>query len=422
MRRIILVALCVGWLAGCAEKEISQLPTEILTAHGAWCWFADPRGVVDAGKTYVGWVNGQGAIQVGAYAHDTGELTTATLHPNLQIDDHANPALLVLPDGRLMVFYAPHSGRPMYIRTSLEPGDISAWGAARELGINTEGRRGYTYPNPMILSEEDDRIYLFWRGGNWLPNFATSADGGASWAEARTLIAGSGARPYIKFATDGKKRIHFAFTDGHPRKEPANSIYYAYYESGAFYRADGVLIKTMAGLPFAPSEADQVYDGADTTGLAWIWDIALDRDDRPVIVHSTHPAETDHRYRYARWTGERWASAEITKAGGWFPQTEAGKVEREPHYSGGIYLDHGDPSVVYLSRPVEGVFEIEQWITSDGGATWKTYPITSGSSRNNVRPFVPRGYAGQGPAVIWMEGEYIHYTRYGTRLAMKVAR
>lgn len=422
MRRVVLVALCVGWLAGCAGKEISQFPTETLTADGAWCWFADPRGVVHGDQTYVGWVDRAGDIQVAAYNHATGQTATATLHAALQVDDHANPALLGLPDGRLMAFYAPHSGRPMYLRTSVNPGDISAWGAARELGVNTAGRHGYTYPNPMILSEEQDRIYLFWRGGDYQPNFSTSPDGGASWTEARTLIAGSGARPYIKFVTDGRRRIHFAFTDGHPRKEPANSIYYAYYDSGAFYRADGTLIKTMAGLPFTPSEADQVYSGADTTGRAWIWDIALDRKGKPVIVHSTHPEEADHRYRYARWTGRSWASTEVARAGGWFPQSLPDQLEREPHYSGGIYLDHGDPSVVYLSRPVNGVFEIEQRITPDGGATWKTYPVTSGSSRNNVRPFVPRGYQGKGPAVIWMAGDYIHYTRYHTRLLMKVAR
>ncbi|UCH64130.1 MAG: BNR-4 repeat-containing protein [Fidelibacterota bacterium] len=406
---------CIPWFV---PREDSH---QIIADSAAWCWFADPRAVVYKGRTYVGWVNDAGDIQVGAYDGHAQEWNITTLHPALQVDDHANPALLVLPAGRLMAFYSPHSGAPMYYRITERPGDISSWTEARELGVNTEGRHGYTYPNPVLLSGEENRIYLFWRGANYKPSFSTSDDGGKTWSAALTLIEGRGARPYVKYVTDGDRRIHFAFTDGHPRKELANSIYYAFYENGAFYQADDTLIRTMADLPFDPAEAHLVYDGLRPEGRAWIWDIALDHEGQPVIVYTALPLETDHRYRYARWTGGRWLDREVVAAGGWFPQTLEGVKERETYYSGGIYLDHQDPSVVYLSRPVRGVFEIEKWTTTDGGAIWTSEAVTAGSLKNNIRPVVPHGDRQNGPDLIWMHGDYTHYTEFQTQLKMKPA-
>ena len=94
-------------------------------------------------------------------------------------------------------------------------------------------------------------------------------------------------------------------------------------------------------------EAELIHD-AKTSGVrGWIWDVAIDDKGRPAIVYAACPSESDHRYRYARWNGRAWVDNEICKAGGWFPQTPAGKREPEPHYSGGVILDHGDPSIVY---------------------------------------------------------------------------
>lgn len=397
-----------------------QLQT--FTPDGAWCWFADPRAVYYEGqhkRTYVGWVNRAGDIQVGAYDQDGGKMTTATLHPALQPDDHANPALLVRPDGRLMVFYSAHNGKAMFYRTTERAEDISTWSEESTIRTNIPGSSGYTYPNPIQLSDEGNRIYLFWRGGSWKPTVSFS-ENGSDWSGARVLIEGSGARPYVKVASNGRDKIHFAFTDGHPRNEPANSIYHAVYFRGALFRADGTRIKDWKDLPIAPSDADKVYDGAANRARAWIWDIALDASGNPAIVYSALPAETDHRYRYARWTGARWLDHEISRAGGWFPKTPAGEKEREQHYSGGVVLDHANPAVVYLSHPVGGVFEIEKWTTADGGATWKSEPITSGSKENNVRPVVPRGSRARTIELFWMAGDYIHYTNYATALRMKL--
>ena len=82
-------------------------------------------------------------------------------------------------------------------------------------------------------------------------------------------------------------------------------------------------------------------------------------------------------------------------------------------------LDHADPSIVYVSRPVDGVFEIERWTTPDGGASWVSEAVTSGSANDNVRPVVPLGHAPGGPGLVWMNGSYVDYANYSTSLRMK---
>jgi hypothetical protein len=406
-----------------AASALGQAPLT-LTDDGAWCWFADPRAVYHAGthrRTYLGWVTRRGDIVVAHHDHGSGKTESSVLHPGLDRDDHANPALLVREDGRIDAYYTRHAGRKMYVRTSLRKEDATAWGPERTFAPNTGkwGRDGYCYPNPVRLAAESGRRYLFWRGDHWKPTLSRSDDGGRSWSAGRIVLmrkgAGAGSRPYVKVDTDGESRIHLAFTDGHPRNEKTNSIYYAAYDRGAFHRADGKKIVAIDALPFQPRQADCVYDGRQTGVRAWIWDVAVDADGRPVIVYARLPAESDHRYHYARWTGKRWDDHELCAAGGWFPTTAAGKREREPHYSGGVVLDHDDPTVVYLSRPIDGVFEIERWSTADGGETWSHASITSGSKHHNVRPVVVRGHASRpGFRVAWMElaGGYEHYTRF----------
>jgi hypothetical protein len=146
-----------------------------------------------------------------------------------------------------------------------------------------------------------------------------------------------------------------------------------------------------------------------------VWDIAIDERGSPVIVYTVFPSEDDHRYRYARWENGEWLTHELTEAGSAFPRKGRG-VSRETFYSGGIALDPSSPNVVYLSRPVDGVYEIERWVTGDGGSSWEAQPVTAGSSVDNVRPVVPIGRASGDPIVLWMAGVYYRYDIFGTSI------
>ncbi len=101
-------------------------------------------------------------------------------------------------------------------------------------------------------------------------------------------------------------------------------------------------------------------------------------------------------------------------AGRWFPQTPKDKKEPEPHYSGGMALNPSQPEIIYLSRQINDIFEIEKWITPNFGRTWRSMAITTDSDNPNVRPVVPRYCPPNSNIVLWMNGSYIHYTNYHT--------
>jgi hypothetical protein len=98
------------------------------------------------------------------------------------------------------------------------------------------------------------------------------------------------------------------------------------------------------------------------------------------LVYVIFRSATDHHCHYVRWTGSAWEDHFVTFAGGFIDADG-----REPQYSGGVTFDHEDPQVLYLSRSINGQWEIERWRTGDGGATSPHSAITSASPVTNVR-------------------------------------
>lgn len=391
------------------KKQQAKIENIEFANDGAWCWFQSPSAVNFNGKTYVGYVNKNGDIMVGIYDENTKNISSTVLHANLQIDDHAAPSILVRSDRRLMVFYSAHTGDSMFYRISTNPEDISSWKNEQSVNTNTAGDWKYTYSNPVQLSSEDNEVYLFWRGGNGEPTFSTSTDGN-SWSDAQTLFNVPGERPYMKASSNGTDKIYFTFTNGHPNEVDNNSIYFAYYQGGSFYKADGTFIKSINDLPLTPADVDMVYDSSKSGIKAWNWDIAFDENGYPVIVYAVFPTINDHRYVYARYNGNAWDNNEITSAG------DSIGGDTELYYSGGITLDHENPSIVYLSKEIDNVNEIQKWSTQNSGLNWSFENITSESTKENIRPIVPRNHTSDKPGVIWMSGVYPFFTEYDTSL------
>ena len=420
--QLIAAALMLAPLAPVAAADKPDGGFATFTSDGAWCWFSDPRAIYRYGKIFAGWMTSDGSVQIGAMTAATGAVQIVTLAPRFEADDHDSPSLLFLPDGRLAVFYSKHSNArgDMHLRTTSKPEDISEWSPDRELGFLVARGRGVTYSNPAMLSDEGNAIYVFWRGGDWKPTFSVSKDLGQTWSPPRTVIerpgTDNGNRPYVKAWNDGKGRIDLIFTDGHPRNESTNSVYFLRYEKGVFSKADGTRVGGMQDLPLDPAKCDRVYDGS-TAGRGWIWDIA-EQDGRPAIAYTRMPTEDDHRYCYARWTGKEWKDSPVAPAGKWFPQTPPGKKEGEPHYSAGMAIDPRFVDTLYLSAPANGIFEIEKWRTPDGGQSWQHEPITQHSTSANIRPFAVRNAPPGSPNLMWMNlsGHYIHYTKFLTSL------
>jgi hypothetical protein len=411
IRRItrISVALAVLMLGVApARAAAAQIGT---WGHGSWCWFADPRAVHVSGRydeTFVGWIDWQGGIHVGAYDARFGFLRQQTIG-YLFHDDHGSPALLVEPDKRLTVFWSAHNGSRMYYRTTLRPEDISAWGPLEHVHTNLGGTLGFTYPNPVLLQGEGNTLYLLWRGANWEADYATRSTSG-HWSRGHQLITVQRERPYVKADSNGSDTVALAFDDGHPRNV-LTSIYYAAYRAGWLWTPGGRRIARMGHGPIAPRQADVVYDAHATGVSSWVWDVALGGDGRPVIVYATFPSNANHAYWYARFDGRRWVSHFLTYAG---PSISPATIEFE--YSGGIALDHGDPSIVYLSRRAGGSFQIERWATGDGGSRWRHHVVVRGGAADNVRPVVARGSHGGPMSLLGLRGDYGSYSSYRTEI------
>lgn len=414
---LTLVALSVVG-GGCERSPIGE--PRVVVENAAWTWFNDERAIFADGRLLVGSVDTTGHSGVAVLPlQGDGAPRPQGLGSFRERDDHNNPSLLQLDDGRILAAYAPHDTQPYwYWRHGRLVDDSVAWSAERRtdaLGATA------TYANLFQLREEGGRVYDFFRGINFNPTYMASENGGTTWSEPHHFMAvGTGrTRPYVKYASDGRSRIDFVYTQAHPRRE-ANDVYHIYYQGGWLHRSDGARIQPLPGDSAGPipvAAGTKVYD-ADTAGRAWVWDLEYDADGAPVAVYITARDSTvglDLRYRYARWdpAAGAWRDREIAYAG-------TRLYEGENHYAGGIVLDPADPSTVYASADVDPAtgdatahYQLYRGETADGGATWTWTALTPDATEDHIRPFVARGDGGWW-ALLWLRGTYTAYTDFAT--------
>lgn len=414
----------------------------VLSDNGGWCWFQDERVLIDGDRLIVGSVANSGGtggatlagnIEVITYDMVAGEPPIiSVLHANLQNDDHNAPALLRLPDGHYLAAYSKHSS-DSYIRFSISaaPGDSTWWvpefTVFREGATGAAGGHGVCYNNLMRLSAENGgngRIYNFYRGEGYDPNFIISDDNGRTWRTGGRLLYNtlndSGTRPYAKYASNDVDTIHFVSTEAHPNGAVYTSIYHGYIRDMIAYHSDGTIIGDLRSGPIEATTPTRIYAGSIENGNAWTTEIHLDSADRPYIGYSIHFTDSDHRYRYARWDGSQWHDHEMAYAG---TRLRIGPAENG--YTGLIALDPQNPNRVFIStnsHPVTNQplisatdgqrhWEIFRGTTGDFGATWTWTAVTENSTADNVRPVVPIA-TGSYSALVWLRGSYITFTDY----------
>ncbi|MBN2651752.1 MAG: BNR-4 repeat-containing protein [Spirochaetales bacterium] len=437
MNKRILVLL-IPFLAACAGFKYTPGTNSyeefVLGSDGAWCWFSDTRAIVAGDYLYTGWVKSCGSIEVVERNLKSGESKIENLSPSLEIDDHNNPSFVKLKGGKILVFYSKHStDEGIMMRSKIVGAD--SWGDEMSLKLNNlEGYKAsgyfgdyegaihnlYTYSNPMYLEDvgENGRLFLFWRGLDYKPNYAWSDDRGETWSKGfiavSSKISNRNQRPYVKYFSNGKDTIHIAFTDGHPRNEAENKVYYMKFQDGAFRNSDGDILSELGGMPVDPLSADLVYDAS--LGRSWIWDIKADLDGKPRIVYTVMPSEVEHNYYFASLNDGKWNSSYVAYGGRWFPSTPLFAKEPEPHYSPGIVLDSVDTDRVYFSSFTETGYELFTAVKRE--STWDSSSITENSAHNNVRPY-SFSYGGES-YLLWMQNlKYVHYTNFKSRILLK---
>ena len=193
-------------------------PLVELNDSGAWSWFMDERAIIQGDNLIVGSVRAVrdfkdgvddpnwGNIEVSVWNLQTGATRACVLHKHLEQDDHNGPALLALPDGRILAVYSKHGQETKVYYAHSNPNDPLAWSKPVEFvtpgNAESFGGDSVTYSNLFLL--ESGQIINFFRGYGHDPNYMHSDDGGENWTYGGRLMRGrDGYSPYLKYAADG---------------------------------------------------------------------------------------------------------------------------------------------------------------------------------------------------------------------------
>src|SRR5210317_1533203 len=131
MRKAIILAALYALIS--FQLEAQNSTNKELTTNGAWCWFSDPRAIYTDERNIVvtGWVKDDGTIEAASLDLNSNEIRTSVLFPNMEYDDHNNPAFVLLPDNNILAMYTWHSSkRGVVYNITTVPGDIQSFGAA----------------------------------------------------------------------------------------------------------------------------------------------------------------------------------------------------------------------------------------------------------------------------------------------------
>ena len=406
----------------------------VVADEGAWCWFADPRalhyenaaGTINA--TYIGYIDVHGNVKATQYDWLTHRKTDVLVRSYFQPDDHNNPTFLVLPDERVMIFYTRHTDEPrIWYRISQKPGDITALGEEKYLAT----ANNTTYPSPFILTDDPDHIYLCWQGINWHPTIARltmpDADGNCRFDFGpKQIVQSTGARPYAKYQSNGRDKIYVSYTTGHPDNEQPDWLYFNVIDIN---RGNGPILRDLKGTQLSVIN-NGVFNVNKTDSYAsqypativdrtanirnWVWQIALDKDEHPVIAYPhIDDAKTTHVYWYARWNGTSWTNTWVQYGGHAFHHNWN---STERCYSGGMALDPDNINDLYLSIPTkdgkynkDGVNEIWRYTIDDQGKVAASQQLTFNSPKGNARPYVIPGSNGSPLRLVWMQGDYYYW-------------
>ena len=143
--------------------------------------------------------------------------------------------------------------------------------------------------------------------------------------------------------------------------------------------------------------------------------------------HGTRVTEISHvdenkRLLYFRFDGTAWKTTYLAKAG-----TKLYADEQD--YTGLGALVPDDPTTIYISTPFDprddttksAKREIWRGTTCDKGATFKWTPVTANSTKDNIRPIVPKWDASH-TALLWMQGTYSTAQSYNMAIVGTVTK
>jgi hypothetical protein len=430
----------------CTTPPAGPVPTSSIIQfndNGAWCWYQDERALVDtkANKLIIGSVASGGSrngyIEAVIYDLATKKSTLYTVSTSIKdnIDDHNAPALVIRPDGKYVAMYSTHRV-DCITRTSIFDG--TKWGTEYKFDWTSLGcpwagadTNLVTYDNVWYMGTS---LYDGVRSVGTDNAFLSSSDDGATFSYYGRLmdtkqvgyVAG-----YYKYWGNNTDRIDFVGTEAHPRDDD-NSLWHGYIQGGKVYNSSGTVIDTSlqdSSSTTTNSKDISAYTPVFKTGsmaggvkLCRMWDhdivryadgsIAILGQGRADTCDSTPTgSDPDKRMIYSRWDGTSWKTTYLVHGGPKLYQTSS---DDEQDYIGLAALVPDDPTTIYISTTYDPTtdttkagakHEIWRGTTCDNGATFKWTPVTQNSTKDNLRPIVPKWDASH-TALLWLQGTY----------------
>ncbi len=375
----------------CCGHKVNTLPGHDWVYSGpmaTYCAWHRPMAIYApaVNRTFFVYGNGDNAPTISCYDHATGRFAyPVVLGSNPDGDAHRNPTLLIEQGGHLVVFYGAHC-HPTKVLRSLTPYDLSAWEQVSDLPdpLTSYPQPWELLPGEIFVSYREKRA---WTDSEW--RCAVSRDGGRTWEPSRELVSLAECSVYgITIAETGAfpRRLHFVWSrlNGGTEEERQTKhtwarrhhIYYACSDDGGatWRRSDG----TPYELPITLDTQEEIYN-CGTHGV-WLKDIQLDAQGRPFVLFIDSEVETYRGlWKVGRFDGAAWHFSTIAESDHMYDD-------------GGLAILSDDDIRAYIPstpvQPSEDGGEIEEWQSTDGGATWEnTKHVTTGShySHNNVK-------------------------------------
>lgn len=401
-----------------------------LIADGCRSWYVMPDTICSGGDTYTGYVTSAGDI--GVTRLRSGVISSSVLKSALEIDDHDNPALIILPSGQLMALYTRHSTVDTFIRyrittnpvSSITTWDSTIWNAEAQIPTTNV----CSYPKPYIFNG-DSNIYVFYRDGSGAQRdqkvakaTVASLSSTPTWTLS-TVLQATSQRPYVQMKMNAAgDKLWFTSTNGHPA-EASTSIYGGYFAlvGGALSGYDWAGNNTA--LPMTVSTALTLIQNT-TGGTNWNMDIVVGSDGYPRALISRFPTDpftntnvflTDCQYWLYRWNGSAVSGFQLASGQHSIYPTQS------PYLGNACFDGNYDGSTnttIYSSEwdTTDAVNKLAAYTINEGAQTrTKVRDISIDPSSHQWRPSSPVGH-GADYALSWLEGGYAVYTGYNTTM------
>jgi hypothetical protein len=403
--------------------RFAPLAVQQLAADAIWTFHTKPEAVSHEGYTYLGWCDSTGWSGVSRINEVTGATDRMALINTGEVDDHNNCSIYI--EGNEMVAFGnTHNTTTIRYRVLSDLAQFTnsgAWSADTQVSSGLS----YAYMNPMYLTKDPSKRYLWSRRWNAVGGakrslgWNTTADMTAVPAtySARVNVATNldldNAWPYWDVRSNGYDRVDVIINQV-PQNVGQSSVYHFYAKIDdsmvmRYYKTDGIEI--TASLPFnVEDECTLVYDGSTTR--AWVSDVQMGADGHPRLLWPRMPGNNGaaFEYYYSRWTGSAWVNTKICDGGQGFSGFPW-------WYHRAHCFDANDTDRVYVCRTASSVDYVEEYRTTDNGATWSLHRTIRDSSvagtRAFARPISPRNHTGA-LSVIWHEGTFTDFNDYDT--------